>query len=110
MQQRCKAYEIRGPDRSRTAGAVRCHRNAQYTVTIDGRMFPLCAEHGAARWANHPLERGREPRDSAARPADDRLHPTTTQSPGYAEALASARSPLGKRSTTIVRTSPDGWR
>ena len=46
----CKAYEIRGRDPTRTAGAVRCHRNADLKVTIDGRTFPLCAAHHEARW------------------------------------------------------------
>ena len=50
MQQHCKVYEIRGPDRSRTAGAVRCHRDADSTVTIDNRTFPLCSAHDGPRW------------------------------------------------------------
>ena len=50
MQQHCKAYEIRGPDPARTAGAVRCHRNADSTATVDGRPFAICATHDEGRW------------------------------------------------------------
>jgi hypothetical protein len=50
MQQRCKAYAIRGPDRSRTSGAVRCLRDAHSSVTIESRTFPLCSAHDEGNW------------------------------------------------------------
>jgi hypothetical protein len=46
----CKAYEIRGPDPARTAGAVRCHRNADSTAAVDGRTFPICITHDDVHW------------------------------------------------------------
>jgi hypothetical protein len=43
-------YEIRGSDPSRTAGAVRCHRDADGIRELDGLRVPLCRRHAAEGW------------------------------------------------------------
>jgi hypothetical protein len=50
MRRLCKGYEIPGPDRSRTASAIRCLRDAEAALTIEGRTFALCGEHFSSRW------------------------------------------------------------
>ena len=47
---RCKVYEIQGPDPSRTAGAVRCHRDSDGTREVDKQTFPICSYHDKKRW------------------------------------------------------------
>jgi hypothetical protein len=47
---RCKIYEIQGPDPSQTAGAIRCHRDADRKVAIDGREVPICKKHRGKAW------------------------------------------------------------
>jgi hypothetical protein len=49
---RCKIYEIQGPDPSRTAGAVRCHREAVDKITIDDHKFNICKKHAGKGWAH----------------------------------------------------------
>jgi hypothetical protein len=47
---RCKVYEIRGPDPSRTAGALRCTRDVVRRRRLDGKKFPLCKHHDRKKW------------------------------------------------------------
>jgi hypothetical protein len=47
---RCKVYELQGPDPSRTAGAVRCTRDAVRRHEIDGKKFPICKHHDRKKW------------------------------------------------------------
>jgi hypothetical protein len=47
---RCKVYEIQGSDPSRTAGAVRCHRDADGTRELDGLQVTICRQHAADGW------------------------------------------------------------
>ena len=47
---RCKVYEIQGPDSAATAGAVRCHRDADGTRDVDKKSFPICAHHNKKPW------------------------------------------------------------
>jgi hypothetical protein len=47
---RCKAYEIQGPDPGKTAGAVRCHRDAHSAAAVDGTDYPICRHHSHRRW------------------------------------------------------------
>jgi hypothetical protein len=47
---RCKVYEIQGSDASRTASAVRCHRDAVKKVKVDGKEYPICKKHRGVRW------------------------------------------------------------
>ena len=47
---RCKIYEIQGPDPGQTAGAIRCHRDADRKVAIDGREVPICKKHRGKAW------------------------------------------------------------
>ena len=48
---RCKVYEIQGPDAARTAGAVRCHREATSTkMKLDDRKYPVCKRHRGTAW------------------------------------------------------------
>lgn len=47
---RCKVYEIEGPDPSKTAGAVRCHRDGVSKVTIDGHDVMVCKKHRGKNW------------------------------------------------------------
>lgn len=48
---RCKAFEIKGPDASRTAGAERCVRDAVTTSKVDGKSYPICTRHDGAHWS-----------------------------------------------------------
>ena len=47
---RCKVYEIQGPDDPRTAGAVRCDREAVTTIEVDNQTFKICEEHQGEVW------------------------------------------------------------
>jgi len=47
---RCQVYEIQGPDPSRTAAAVRCHRPSVAEISLDDRSFRICKHHQAKRW------------------------------------------------------------
>jgi hypothetical protein len=47
---RCKVYEVQGPDPGRTAGAVRCHRDAHGATAVDGRDYAICRHHSHRRW------------------------------------------------------------
>jgi hypothetical protein len=47
---RCKIYEVQGPDPSKTAGAVRCHRPAVAKIAIDDKEFNICKKHGGKGW------------------------------------------------------------
>ena len=46
----CKIYEIQGPDPKRTAGAVRCHRDATDNVEVDGVRRAICEHHQDRVW------------------------------------------------------------
>ena len=48
---RCRVYEIQGSDPSRTAGAVRCHRDADGIRELDGLHVPICHRHAAHGWS-----------------------------------------------------------
>jgi hypothetical protein len=49
---RCKIYEIQGPDPSRTAGALRCHRDAVSNVEVDAPPpVPVCDHHRSVKWS-----------------------------------------------------------
>ncbi len=48
----CRVYEIQGPDPSRTAGAVRCHRRARATIVVDDRQFNICEKHHRSAWSH----------------------------------------------------------
>ena len=54
---RCRVYEIQGSDPSRTAGAVRCHRDADGTRELDGLRVPICRRHAADGWSLFTDER-----------------------------------------------------
>lgn len=47
---RCKIYEIQGPDPSKTAGAVRCHRTAVAKLEIDDKEINICKKHQGKAW------------------------------------------------------------
>ena len=47
---RCKAYEIQGPDPAKTAGAVRCVRDAAVKVKVDGKSYSVCKKHQGKAW------------------------------------------------------------
>jgi hypothetical protein len=48
---RCKVYEIQGSDAERTAGAVRCHREATGAkIKLDDRKYPVCKRHHGDSW------------------------------------------------------------
>jgi hypothetical protein len=47
---RCKVYEIQGPDRSRTARAQRCHREATDLAVVGARVVAVCGRHDAKPW------------------------------------------------------------
>ena len=47
---RCKIYEIQGPDPSKPAGAVRCHRTAVAKVEIDDKEINICKKHQGKAW------------------------------------------------------------
>jgi len=48
---RCKVYEIQGDDAARTAGAVRCHREATGAkLKLDERKYPVCKRHRGDSW------------------------------------------------------------
>ncbi len=50
MAKRCKVYEIQGPDPVRTAGAVRCHREAVGKEKLGRLEVPICAKHQSDTW------------------------------------------------------------
>ena len=50
MTSACKIYEIRGSDPTRTAGAVRCHRDAVAEIELGGRHLAICANHRDRTW------------------------------------------------------------
>ena len=46
----CKLYEVQGSDASRTAGAVRCHREAVDVAILPEGEFPICERHAGDEW------------------------------------------------------------
>jgi hypothetical protein len=47
---RCKAYEVKGPDPSRTSAAERCAREAVAKSVINGKTYAICKRHQGGRW------------------------------------------------------------
>ena len=46
----CKIYEIRGPDPNATAGALRCLRDADDEIDVDGVRLLICEDHQRNVW------------------------------------------------------------
>jgi hypothetical protein len=46
----CKIYEIQGRDPKRTAGALRCLRDATDNVEVDGVRRAICEHHQDGVW------------------------------------------------------------
>ena len=49
---RCKIYEIEGPDDGRRWGAIRCQRDANTVRDLEHlRGVPICERHTESRWS-----------------------------------------------------------
>ena len=46
----CKVYEIQGPDPNATAGALRCLRDADNDIDVDGVRLLICENHRGIAW------------------------------------------------------------